>query len=272
MKLDAAEWGGNAAALGLHVALVAALSLSLAKPEIITESAPVFVEFVDDVGLTSSAPTPIAQEAQRSMTTDPVDDVPLPPDPLPEPARVDPTPPPPRPSPTPAPPPRPRASTPSTAAPTPRPAPARPSRPARRSPGLENILEGVPDGNSRRGDAPSPAAAAPTFSGQAQASVFAAIERQVKPCANRQIDPGPGANDIQVTLEIRLDRSGRLSRAPRVVRTTGVSGDNSRYEERVKDLAIAAYQGCAPFTGLPSELYDTSTGGWNNFRATYKLP
>ncbi|WP_343345425.1 hypothetical protein WJT74_00175 [Sphingomicrobium sp. XHP0239] len=273
MRLDAAEWGGNAAALGLHVALVAALSLSLAKPDVITESAPVFVEFVEDVGLTSSAPTPIAQEAARSMTTDPVDNVPLPPEPMPEPPRIEPAPAPrPTPSPTPSPTPRPRASTPSASTPTPRPAPSRPSRPARRSPGLENILEGVPDGNSRRGNAPSPVAAAPTFSASAAASVASIIQRQVQPCANRQIDPGPGANQIEVTLDLRLDRSGRLSRAPRVVSTRGASGDNARYEERVKDLAVAAYQGCAPYDGLPADLYDTPSGGWKAITARYKLP
>ena len=271
MKLDAAEWGGNVAAFTLHVALVAALSLSLAKPEIVTESAPVFVEFVDDVGLTNAAPTPITQEAARSQTTEPVPDVPLPPEPTPEPPRIEPTPAP-TPRPTPAPTPRPRPSAPSASQATERPAPARPSRPARRNPGLENILDGVPDGNSRRGNAPNPSAGAPTFSTSAQASVASAIQRQVQPCANRQIDPGPGANQIKVTLELSLDRSGRLSRAPRFISTSGVNGENGRYEQRVKDLAVAAYQGCAPYEGLPADLYDTPSGGWKTVRATYKLP
>ena len=269
MKLDVGEWGGNAMALTLHVALVAALSLSLAKPPPMVESAPVFVEFVDEVGLQASAPSPIPQEAARSQTTDPVDDVPLPPEPLPEPARIEPTP---APSPRPTPTPRPREAAPTTARTPERPAPTRPSRPARRNPGLEDILDGVPDGNSRRGQASNPTPAAPTYSAAAQANVASVIARQVQPCANRQIDPGPGANQIKVTLDLRLDRSGRLAGSPRVISTTGVNGDNSRYEQRVKDLAIAAYQGCAPYEGLPADLYDTPSGGWKQVRASYRLP
>ena len=43
-------------------------------------------------------------------------------------------------------------------------------------------------------------------------------------------------------------------------------------EERVKDLAIAVYRECAPFRGLPPELYKTDEGGWSNINLTYKLP
>jgi hypothetical protein len=56
------------------------------------------------------------------------------------------------------------------------------------------------------------------------------------------------------------------------VRVTGVDDDNARYEERVRDLAVAVYRECAPFRGLPPELYKTAEGGWSNINLTYKLP
>ena len=46
-----------------------------------------------------------------------------------------------------------------------------------------------------------------------------------------------------------------------------------RYEERVKDLAVATFVGCAPLVGLPPELYETESGkGWSDFIMNYNLP
>ena len=98
-----------------------------------------------------------------------------------------------------------------------------------------------------------------------------AIRRQVQPCADRQINPGPGASKIKVKLHLVLGRSGNLTRPPEVVSTSGVDDDNGRYEERVKDLAVAIISGCAPLR-LPSEFYQTANGGWGNFNMTYSLP
>ena len=61
-------------------------------------------------------------------------------------------------------------------------------------------------------------------------------------------------------------------RPPEIVRTPGVDDENARYEDRVKDLAVAAYVGCAPLAGLPAELYQTPQGGWSNINMTYRLP
>ncbi|MCM8558420.1 hypothetical protein [Sphingomicrobium sediminis] len=254
MKLDAAEWTGNGAAFALHVALVAALSLSLAKPNRAPEAPAIFVEFVDEVGLDSRAPDQVSAAAAQAALDDlPDDAVPPPPD---EVEPVD----------TPPPPPRTASET-----PTPPQTPTRP-RPRPRGERLEGILDGVRDGNSRTGQAETGQAAAPTFDANAQASVAAVIQRQVQPCANRQIDPGPGANRIRVVMQLNLTRDGRLSRTPRVVRTEGVTPDNARYEQRVRDLAVAAYQGCAPYDGLPPELYSTPSGGWSEIRASFRLP
>ena len=81
-----------------------------------------------------------------------------------------------------------------------------------------------------------------------------------------------GASRITVKLNVRLNKDGSLAGPPRVVSTTGVDDENSRYEKRVADLAIAAYKGCAPMKGLPVDLYRTAKGGWSNVNMNYKLP
>jgi hypothetical protein len=106
----------------------------------------------------------------------------------------------------------------------------------------------------------------------ALSGIKSAITRQIQPCADRQVDPGPGANRIIVTLNLRLNRDGSLASRPSFVRSAGVNDENSRYEKRVVDLAIAAYTGCSPLRNLPEELYRTANGGWSNINMNYKLP
>jgi hypothetical protein len=106
----------------------------------------------------------------------------------------------------------------------------------------------------------------------ALAGIKSAIQRQIQPCADRQVDPGPGASRITVTLNLRLKPDGSLAQRPTVVRTAGIDDENSRYEKRVADLAVAAYTGCAPLRNLPDELYQTGKGGWSNINMNYKLP
>jgi len=106
---------------------------------------------------------------------------------------------------------------------------------------------------------------------QAAANIGSAILRQVQPCANRQVTPGPGAERIRVTMNLRINRDGSLAARPTVRGHDGVDDDNQRYVARVDDLAIATFVGCAPLRGLPPELYDVP-GGWSNFTLRYKLP
>ncbi len=125
-------------------------------------------------------------------------------------------------------------------------------------------------------DAPAtakPSAAAPgaTMNAKATADIGSAILRQVQPCANRQVTPGPGAERIRVAINLKLNRDGSLAAPPRVVNHSGVDDDNSRYLDRVDDLAVATFTGCAPLKGLPAELYDVQNG-WRNFTLRYKLP
>src|SRR5688500_19544506 len=60
MKLDRAEWTGTGAALLFHVALIGALSMSLASVDSTPEPPAMEVEFVEEVGLTAAAPQSIA--------------------------------------------------------------------------------------------------------------------------------------------------------------------------------------------------------------------
>ena len=106
---------------------------------------------------------------------------------------------------------------------------------------------------------------------QASASIAQAIARQVQPCADRQVYPGTGAERIVTPISLRLNRDGSLIGRPRVGRQRGLDDENSRYAQRVADLAVNAFVSCAPLRGLPQELYDVPRG-WSNFTMNYRLP
>jgi hypothetical protein len=69
-------------------------------------------------------------------------------------------------------------------------------------------------------------------------------------------------------VNLRLDRSGHLSRPPALVRTSGVDEDNARFEDLAYDQAVAVFRACSPLR-LPAELYSTPQGGWGNINLTY---
>jgi outer membrane biosynthesis protein TonB len=291
--MDRAQATGFGVATAGHVALFAALSLGLAVTRLPPpQSPPIEVSFVKDVGLTSAAPEPIvtppapsaAPEAgpPEEAAPEPAPPLPAPPAPVPPPRPQPVATRPPQPAPKPAPAPVPAKPVPHAAAPQPvaKPAPAKPVPQPTASHGgtaqathgsrlSVDFLKGI---GSDPTQSTSQQAQASVMSAEALAGISAAIKRQIQPCANRQVNPGPGANQIKVTLSLRLNRDGSLARTPSVVRTAGVSGENSRYEDRVKDLAIAAYVGCSPLRGLPDELYQTPKGGWANINMTYNLP
>lgn len=251
MSIDRAELAGTGAALAFHVALVAALSLSLAQIDSVPEPPSMEVEFVDEVGLTAAAPSAI-------VTPPPASEAPETGEAEPEPApRIEP-----------APAPRLARTTPTR----PTPAKATPTKPAPRVSRIgDDFLKGIAEAPARP-SAPAKAAAA-TVSASAMAGIVQAIRRQVQPCADRQVNPGPGASRIRVKLRLQLLPNGRMKRPPQIVGTSGVDEENGRYEERVKDLAVATFVGCAPLTGLPPELYETASGkGWSDFILNYNLP
>ena len=258
--MDRAEIAGTGAAIAFHVALIAALSIGLAKVSRAPEPPAMEVEFVEDVGLQAAAPTtsPPASQALEMGEEPVVEPAPIAAGPaLPAAPRIVPTP---------------NADAADRLKKdidrsrqqkeTPAPAKAAP-RVSRLG---DDFLKGIKEaaGPTRT--------AAPAISASAMASIQQAIRRQIQPCADRQVNPGPGANRISVTLNLRLSRGGRLVRPPEVVRTAGIDDENARYEDRVKDLAVAAYIGCAPLSGLPPEYYQTERGGWSNINMTYRLP
>jgi outer membrane biosynthesis protein TonB len=123
-----------------------------------------------------------------------------------------------------------------------------------------------------RAKVPSPAAPGATMDAAAAADIGSAIKRQVQPCADRQVNPGPGASRIIVTIRLKLNRDGTLDGRPTVADAHGgVDDQNSRYVDAVDRNAIASFMGCAPLRGLPPELYDVPRG-WKTFSLRYKLP
>jgi hypothetical protein len=259
--MDRAEAAGLGAALVGHAALLAALTFALGRigdRPIVPEA--MEVSFVDEVGLTAASPDPSPEPAALSRAPEigPVEDAaPAPAPPAPAPEQIVPAP-----SPTPAP--RPPARVQARPAP---PATAGTAQATRR-PGLGDL---DPRSFGRDANARSTRAPAAAMSAQAAADIAQAIIRQVQPCADRQVVPGPGSERIRTALALRLNRDGSLSARPRVVGQSGLDDGNRRYADRVADLAIASFVGCSPLRGLPQELYDVPRG-WSNFTMNYRLP
>jgi hypothetical protein len=106
---------------------------------------------------------------------------------------------------------------------------------------------------------------------QAAAAIASHIARQIQPCANRQIKPGPGAERIRVVVHVRLNRDGSLIGDPEVAGYDGVDDSNRGYLDRVKNNAVATFRDCTPIRGLPQEYYDVPHG-WSDLKMRYKLP
>jgi len=244
-----------------HGALLAILSLAL----VTAGNRPVVpqameVSFVDEVGAVSAAPQPSQAPAAQARAPElgPVENA----APAPQ------APAPPQPQLVPAPSPLPAAAPPSRAQ-------IRPPSPATQGTGQATRRPGLGDldprafGRDPASHTDNPPAA--VMSAQAAANIAQAITRQVQPCADRQVYPGPGAERIRTALALRLNRDGSLAARPRVVGQSGLDDENRRYADRVADLAIATFTGCAPLRGLPQELYDVPRG-WSNFTMNYRLP
>lgn len=248
MRMDRAEWTGTGAALLFHVALIGALSMSLASVDSTPEPPAMEVEFIEDVGLTAAAPQSIP--------------VPPPPSQAPEIGEAEPVEAPPIVQPVPKP----------TPAPVVKPVPRRPTPPAKPAPRVSRIgddfLKGIGEAPSKSNAPPKPAA--PTFSAKARASVGQAILRQVQPCADRQPYIGEGANQVRLTINLKLARGGRLIRPPTVLRTAGDPDLRAKYGDLLEDQVRRIFAQCTPLR-LPAELYDTPDGGWNDFTFTYRV-
>jgi hypothetical protein len=259
----------RADAAGLGVSVVGHGALLLAALVVVTRPVqppppPAFeVSYVDEVGLTAASPDP-APTARASVAPEigpPEEAAPAPvADPLPAPT-------PPRPVPSPAPTPRATPAPPRQA--TPAPTRQQAAGPRQRNTGSllgRDLLRGI--GNDRNAPTSSPPA---QMTGQAMANIGQAIQRQIQPCANRQVYPGPGAERIVTPVILRLNPDGSLAGRPRIGTQRGIDDENRRYAQRVADLAVNAFVSCAPLRGLPPELYDVPRG-WSNFTMNYRLP
>ena len=253
MKMDRAELAGTGAALAFHVALIAALTLSLAHVNSTPEPPSMEVEFVEDVGLQSAAPTSIATPPPASQAPEIGEAPPEEPAPAPLPPATQP-----RVAPAPAPRPVQREQS--------RPAPAKPAPRVSRI--GDDFLKGIADSPSKS-DAPAKPAA-PTYNATARASIGQAIIRQAQRCADRQPFLGEGANQVRLTVNLKFSRSGRLARPPSILGTRGDSGDIAKYGELLEDQVRRIFADCSPFR-LPADLYDTPNGGWKDFTFTYRV-
>lgn len=288
----------------VEISLVPDVALEATAPQSVTPPAP---SIAPDIGAPEDAAPPEPEEAEPDPEPEPTPPAPeprpVPPKPAPQkpappkPAPPKPTPPKPAPAPRPAPAAKPRPPASEKTAPakparaTASSAPARtaaasakPAKPAAaKGAGSSATATNARPRGSRLGsdflkglsDQPSPsksdAPRAAKLSAQAAASIGSAILRQVQPCADRQVTPGPGAERIRVTINLRLNRDGTLAARPTISDHAGVDDENRRYVARVDDLAIATFTGCSPLRGLPDALYDVPNG-WSNFSLRYKLP
>ncbi len=287
----------------MEVSLVKDVGLKATAPQAVTPPAQ---SVAPDEGEPEDAAPPAETVAEPEPEPEPA---PPAPQPQPKPAPPKPAPAKPAPAPAPAskpapvkaqPKPRPAeapakpAAKPAPARPAAKPAPAAPARTASKAPSApakpavakgtgtkptstaakprgsrlsDNFLAGL---TSEPSTSKSVAPRAAKVDARAMASIVQAIARQLQPCADRQVNPGPGANEIVTTLNLRLNEDGTLAATPRMVRQSGVTDENDRYRQRVVDLGIAAFKGCSPLK-LPAEYYSTPSGGWNNINFQWKL-
>lgn len=286
-------WVAIGVSLLAHLVLFTILSLLPPSPPP-PPVAPMDVTIADDVGLKAGAPNTTVDPAESKAPDigNPEDSAP------PAPAEDKAEPAPPKPQPEAAPPPKPapvaKPEPKKPAPPAPKPAPKAQPKPAVAAPAKPAVKPGKGTGSTAnaikpkaRGlnfgsdyfkgasSKPSPATGtAPksaTMSQQAAMDIGQKIKQQVQPCANRQVNPGPGAERIRVTIRLKINRDGTLASRPVIVGHDGVDDDNRRYQRQVDDRAIATFMGCQPLRGLPAELYDVPNG-WSDFSLRYKLP
>jgi outer membrane biosynthesis protein TonB len=272
--MDRAERNGLGLALVGHVALFAALSLSLLKPPKlpVIENDPIEVDLVTKMAEETTAPDPqptppAAAKAEEPAPPEPealpqVEPVP----PVPKPApRPEPKPipkPQPKPVPKPAPKPAPKPQPKPTAAkpqPKPKPTPAKPApkptKPVAPTGNITGILGG-PSPKPGTSPSPKPVAPKPGPTAANAAAIKAALGKEI----GRQLKPrwkaptGADVDQLVTILSWDLNPDGTLSGAPRFISQAGVTPSNQAQATLHRDNAIRAVRAASPFT-LPQEHY-----------------
>lgn len=256
MTIDRAERTGFGVAAAGHVLLFGVLSAGwfASPPPLQLKRQPVEVELVDETGLESGAPqisaeTPAAKRAEVEGPIEAARPIPVP---APEPVPV----PPPKaaavPAPTPAPVPQPAKQPAPKAAPAPAKAAAKPApKKATAERGrLDGLLEGLSDKPSdSRSTAPRASVASPAV----QASLRAAVLRQLKP--HWKAPTGADAELLRTELSITLARDGSVTDIE-VLGQTGITASNRAQAKLHQEQAIKAVRLASPFD-LPAAYYDT---------------
>lgn len=244
-----------------HVALVAGLLLHRPAPTPYVPPERITVSLATDVALDSAAPDPSDNPAASiapEVAAVPEEAAPTEALPIPQPTATR------RPTPTPTATRRPSPTPTATRRPSPapsatrRPTPA-PSATATRSTGSRigsDFLEGMSDADGDRGQAGDRPSA------QQQASIGAAIIRQLKPHWNPP--SGVEVDRLVTVVRFRLNRDGTLNGAPEVLRQTGLTEANRPQAARHAEQAIRAVRLAAPFE-LPERFYS----GWSVVTSTF---
>lgn len=267
--MDRAEGAGLTVALIGHIALFGVLSVGfLATPNPVKLKAqPIEVTLADKVALESAAPVVSSEDQKIDYAPEPAPGAPapVPAEKQPEPEIAKPDPAPAKPSPAPNAKPQPPAK-PNKAPTNPN---TRPQPNRKPSLDLDSVMKDI-GGGPKPNNAKNPNPPGATMSAAAAANIGSAIVRQVQPCADRQVSPGPGTDRIRAVVRLQLNRDGSLAAPPRIVGHDGVDDDNQRYVARVDDAVRAIFAGCSPLRGLPLELYDVPNG-WKSFTLRYRL-
>jgi outer membrane biosynthesis protein TonB len=269
MSMDRAERTGFGIAIGGHLLLFALLyvGFAAAPPPLPLHRQPVEVQIVDEVGLESGAPqisneAPAPKLAEEEGPVEPAPPPPPQPAPQPEPKAMQK--PAPAPSPIPAPKPVKQPPRPAAAAPSPKPAPpkAKPAPPvqtnsastsktrSRPTGRLKGLLNGLSDADSDSKSTTPPAA---TITPAVQASLAAAIRRQLKPHWNPPT--GADSDQLRTELTIRLARDGTVTDI-RFNGQSGITASNRPQAPLHKEQAIKAVRLASPFQ-LPPQYYDS---------------
>jgi protein TonB len=244
-----------------HVALVAGLLLH--RPEVDPYVPPerITVSLATDVALDSAAPNPSDNPAAAiapNLAPVPEQAAQAEELPVPQPTATR------RPAPTPTATRRPAPTPTATRRPSPAPSASRrptpaPSATATRSGGSRigsDFLEGMSDADGDRGQAGDRPSA------QQQASIGAAIIRQLKPHWNPP--SGVEVDRLVTVVRFRLNRDGTLNGSPEVLRQTGLTDANRPQASRHAEQAIRAVRLAAPFN-LPERFYS----GWSVVTSTF---
>ena len=245
--IDRSEISGVAVSVAIHAGLIAVLwqLVPPAPPKPEPATGEFQVTLSDDVGLVSAAPDPSDEPPAQAAQGEP----------QPEEAAPDPQ-----------------------AEPDPRPT-SRPTTRPTNSQTPRSRTTPVPTGNvtdpsKSNGPSTDPVPgrgdrSEAEMTGPALANIITAIQRQVQPCANRQMVPAQEATQILTTVQLKLNRDGSFAGLTIVARE-GVTDENRRYVARVDDAIESIFAGCTPIRNLPPELYDVPRG-WRQIKFKYRL-